>query len=61
MTAHWGVPDPAAVDGSHADQRRAFREAFDALKQRIESFLALPVASLDQPTLKRRLDEIGHL
>jgi arsenate reductase len=61
MTAHWGINDPAAVDGSDADKRKAFREAFDALKKRIESFLALPVASLDEPTLKQRLGEIGQL
>jgi arsenate reductase (thioredoxin) len=61
MTAHWGLNDPAAVDGSDADKRKAFREAFDALKKRIESFLALPIASLDKPTLKQRLDEIGQL
>lgn len=61
MTAHWGISDPAAVDGSHADKRKAFREAFDALRNRIEVFLAVPVTSLDQSTLQRRLDEIGHL
>lgn len=61
MTAHWGIHDPAAAEGSDADKRNAFREAFDALEKRIKAFVALPFASLDQRTLKHRLDEIGHL
>ncbi|GFE84084.1 hypothetical protein GCM10011487_60840 [Steroidobacter agaridevorans] len=61
MTAHWGITDPAAVEGSDADKRSAFREAFDALEKRIKAFVALPIASLDQQTLKHRLNEIGHL
>ena len=61
MTAHWGINDPAAVEGSDADKRNAFREAFDALEKRIKAFVALPFASLDQQTLRHRLDEIGCL
>jgi arsenate reductase len=61
MTAHWGISDPAAVEGSDADQRTAFREAFDALEKRIKAFVDLPLASLDQPTLMKRLNEIGRI
>ena len=61
MKAHWGINDPAAVQGSDADKRNAFREAFDALEKRIKAFVALPFDSLDHPTLKHRLDEIGRL
>ena len=59
MTAHWGVPDPAAVEGSDEDKRRAFHEAFRALSTRINLFLSLPVAKLDRLTLQKRLQEIG--
>jgi len=59
MTAHWGVPDPAAVEGSEAGIVAAFRDAFLALQRRIELFANLPVRSLDRMTLKKRLDEIG--
>lgn len=61
MTAHWGINDPAAVEGSDADKRKAFREAFDALEKRIKEFVALPFDSLDQQTLKHRVNEIGRL
>ena len=61
MTAHWGINDPAAADGSDADKRSAFREAFDALEQRIKAFVDLPIESLDQQALKHRLAEIGRL
>jgi protein-tyrosine-phosphatase len=50
-TAHWGVPDPAAVAGGDEDKRRAFREAFTVLARRIDLFLALPGEKLDQRTL----------
>ena len=53
MTAHWGVPDPAAVRGSQAEIERAFREAFFILDRRITLFLSLPVKSLDRLALKR--------
>lgn len=59
MTAHWGVPDPAAVEGSEADIVKAFRDAFLILQRRIELFASLPVRSLDRMSLKKRLDEIG--
>ena len=59
MTAHWGLPDPAAVEGSEAKIDAAFREAFRVLQRRIELFTSLPVKSLDRMSLKNRLDEIG--
>jgi len=60
MTAHWGVPDPAAVRGSAAEVERAFREAFFILDRRISLFLCLPLKSLDSLALKRELDGIGR-
>jgi len=60
MTAHWGVPDPAAVRGSEAEMERAFREAFFILDRRISLFLCLPLKSLDSLALKRELDSIGR-
>jgi len=59
MTAHWGVPDPAAVEGSEAEITAAFRDAFHLLERRIELFASLPVKSLDRMSLKRHLDNIG--
>lgn len=59
ITAHWGVADPAAVQGSDTDKRRAFLRAFTELSARINLLLALPIDKLDRLTLKRRLDEIG--
>lgn len=59
MTAHWGVPDPAAVEGSEAERRVAFSEAFRMLFNRIGVFVNLPIASLDKLTLQRRLSDIG--
>ena len=59
MTAHWGIADPAAVEGSDAGKRAAFAKAFDALSRRIGSFLELPLADTGQATLRRRLNEIG--
>jgi protein-tyrosine-phosphatase len=59
MTAHWGVPDPAAVEGSEAVKRAAFAEAYRMLNNRISIFVNLPLASLDKLSLKKRLDEIG--
>lgn len=61
MTAHWGINDPAAVEGGDTDKRKAFREAFDALEGRIKAFIALPFDALDRQTLKHRLSEIGRL
>ncbi len=60
MTAHWGVPDPAAVRGGAAEIERAFREAFFILDRRITLFLSLPLKSLDSLALKRELDNIGQ-
>ena len=60
ITAHWGVPDPAAVRGSAAEVERAFRDAFFILDRRISLFLCLPLATLDRLALKKELDNIGH-
>jgi arsenate reductase (thioredoxin) len=60
MTAHWGVPDPAAVRGSEADVERAFRDAFFLLDRRISLFLSLPFNSLDNMALKRELNNIAR-
>jgi len=60
MTAHWGIEDPAAVDGSDIEKERAFVQAFEYLRNRIGAFLALPLASLDAVSLRTRLREIGH-
>jgi arsenate reductase len=59
MTAHWGLPDPAAVQGSEEQQRKAFFGAYVALRRRIELMLALPIESLDQLSLQGNLSEIG--
>jgi len=59
MTAHWGVPDPAAVDGSPDQITRAFREAFVILDRRIALFLSLPLSTLDQLALQKEIDRIG--
>jgi arsenate reductase len=60
MTAHWGVPDPAAVEGTPEEIARAFREAFVILDRRISLFLRLPLASLDKLAIKREIDQIGE-
>ena len=60
LTAHWGVADPAAVEGSMAHVERAFREAFVTLDRRIGLFLSLPMKSLDALALKKEIDRIGH-
>src|SRR6516162_3064158 len=60
MTAHWGVPDPAAVDGTPEQIDRGFRDAFVMLDRRISLFLALPLSSLDQLAIKKEIDRIGH-
>jgi len=60
MTAHWGVPDPAAVRGTAEEVQAAFRNAFLMLDRRISLFLCLPVASLDRLALKREIDKIGR-
>jgi arsenate reductase len=60
MTAHWGVPDPAAVTRGPAEIERAFREAFFLLDRRISLFLSLPLAALDRLALKKEVDRIGQ-
>jgi arsenate reductase len=59
MTAHWGIPDPAAVTGSEDEVQRAFRETFVALDRRIGLFLALPLQSLDRLTIEEAVRKIG--
>lgn len=58
-TAHWGMPDPADVEGSGEERRAAFRNAFLVLRRRIEAMVALPLSLLDRETLKTRLRAIG--
>jgi len=60
VTAHWGMPDPAAVEGSDEDKRRAFRDTFLALRRRIELLVALRVETLDGLALRQELDTIGR-
>ena len=60
MTAHWGVPDPAAATGSDVEMRLAFADAFRMLSNRISTFVSLPLRSLDTLTLQRQLDSIGQ-
>src|SRR5215813_12640421 len=59
LTAHWGIPDPAAVRGSESDIQRAFREAYFLLDRRISLFLCIPFKAIDNLALKRELDQIG--
>lgn len=60
VTAHWGVPDPAAAEGSPSEVRQAFQEARRVLEARIKLFVALPVDKLDRLALRHRLDDIGR-
>jgi arsenate reductase len=59
MTAHWGIPDPAAAEGTDAERHLAFAEAYRQLSNRISAFLSLPLASIDRMSLQGRLREIG--
>ena len=59
MNAHWGIPDPAAVEGTDVEKKFAFRQAFKAMETRIKLFLSLPLSSIDQMRLKERMDDIG--
>lgn len=59
-TAHWGVPDPVAAEGSEEDRRRAFQSACALLRKRVERLLALPLDRLDRSDLQRELRAIGH-
>jgi arsenate reductase len=60
MTAHWGVADPAAVQGTEKEIERAYRDAFLTLERRISLFLCLPLATIDKLAIKKEIDEIGH-
>ena len=60
MSAHWGLPDPAAAEGEEAEKRVAFAEAFRMLFNRISIFVNLPMTSLDRLSLQKRLDKIGQ-
>jgi arsenate reductase (thioredoxin) len=60
MTAHWGVPDPAAVEGTREQIDKAFRDAFFTLERKISLFLCLPLSSLDRLAIKKEIDKIGH-
>jgi len=59
MTAHWGIPDPAAVEGTEVEKKFAFRQAFKVMETRIKLFLSLPLASIDSLRLQERMDAIG--
>jgi arsenate reductase len=59
MTAHWGIPDPAAVKGTPEEIARAFRDAFVVLDRRIGLFLALPLATLKQLAIQEEINQIG--
>jgi len=61
VTAHWGIPDPAAAHGTESERTLAFREALRMMERRIKLFLALPLASFDRIALKREVDAIGRL
>jgi protein-tyrosine-phosphatase len=60
MTAHWGVPDPAEATGSEAEIALAFKDAYRMLNQRISIFTSLPLHSLDQLTLQKKLNDVGR-
>lgn len=60
MTAHWGLPDPAAAEGTDAEKHLAFADAYRMLLNRISIFTSLPMRSLDRLSLQKRLDEIGR-
>jgi len=60
MTAHWGVPDPVAVEGTPQQVEKAFLDAFTLLSRRIDLFLCLPLSSLDMLAIKKEIDRIGH-
>jgi protein-tyrosine-phosphatase len=61
MTAHWGMPDPAAVEGNEAERRLAFADTLRMLRNRIGIFVSLPIKSLDKLSLQNRLREIGRV
>jgi protein-tyrosine-phosphatase len=59
MTGHWGIPDPATVEGTDIEKSMAFRQAFRSMETRIKLFLSLPLCSIDRMRLQERLDAIG--
>ena len=61
MSAHWGIEDPAAVEGTAIDKERAFSQAFKFMKNRIAAFAALPISSLDQLALAKSVKDIGRM
>ena len=61
VTAHWGVPDPASIEGSDEQRTRAFRETLRVLSNRIRAFTALPFEKLDRLALKKHVDDIGRV
>jgi hypothetical protein len=60
MTAHWGVPDPAAAEGTEAEKHLAFDDTYRMLNNRLSVFASLPILSLDKLALQKRLDDIGR-
>ncbi len=60
MTAHWGIPDPAAVDGTPEEIERAYKQAFAMLTTRISLMLALPLATMDSFAIKKEIESIGN-
>jgi protein-tyrosine-phosphatase len=60
ITAHWGVPDPAAAEGAQDQRRQAFRDAHRQLEARIKLFVALPIGKLDRMAIKREVEQIGY-
>jgi arsenate reductase len=60
MTAHWGIPDPAAVDGTEEEKRRAFSDALSAMKRRIDLLASLPIEKLNKLALQDQLRDIGR-
>ena len=61
VTAHWGVPDPAAVGGPGSEKNRAFRYAYQALETRIKLLTSLRLETLDRLALRRKVEDLGHL
>jgi arsenate reductase len=61
VTAHWGIPDPAAINGAEPERMLAFREAFRSLERRLKIFVSLPITQLDRIALTRRVEAIGRL
>ncbi len=59
MTAHWGIPDPALIEGNEVTRMMAFRKALSSLESRISMFVSLPIESLDRLKLQAKLNEIG--